>query len=56
MKNKVVLPTKEEIDSKIEEYSFRVPYDGSNNFYDDIALKHFKAGIEWYKKQINLKN
>ena len=46
------LPTKSEIDKRIDDYSFRVPYDGSNNFYDEVALKHYKAGIEWMLKRI----
>lgn len=25
-------------------YAFRVPYDGSNKFYDDDAYRHFDAG------------
>ena len=41
------LPSQEEIDEQIDKYAFRVPYDGSNNFYDEVALKHYKAGIEW---------
>lgn len=41
------LPSQEEIDEQIDKYAFRVPYDGSNNFYDDVAFKHYKAGIEW---------
>lgn len=41
------LPSQEEIDEQIDRYAFRVPYDGSNNFYDEVALKHYKAGIEW---------
>jgi len=41
------LPSREEIDEQIDKYAFRVPYDGSNNFYDEVALKHYKAGIEW---------
>ena len=41
------LPSQEEIDEQIDKYAFRVPYDGSNNFYDKVALKHYKAGIEW---------
>ena len=40
-------PTDDEIGAKVEEYGFRVPYDGSNNFYDDEAIKHFRAGAEW---------
>ena len=41
------LPSQEDIDEQIDKYAFRVPYDGSNNFYDEVALKHYKAGIEW---------
>ena len=41
------LPSQEEIDEQIDKYAFRVPYDGSNNFYDEVALKHYQAGIEW---------
>jgi hypothetical protein len=46
------LPSQEEIDEQIDSYAFRVPYDGSNNFYDEVALKHYKAGIEWLLKRI----
>ena len=46
------LPSQEEIDEQIDKYAFRVPYDGSNNFYDEVALKHYKAGIEWLLSRI----
>jgi len=46
------LPSQEEIDGQIDKYAFRVPYDGSNNFYDEVALKHYKAGIEWLLSRI----
>jgi hypothetical protein len=46
------LPSQKEIDEQIDGYAFRVPYDGSNNFYDEVALKHYKAGIEWLLKRI----
>ena len=46
------LPSQEEIDEQIDIYAFRVPYDGSNNFYDEVALKHYKAGIEWLLSRI----
>ena len=46
------LPSQNEIDEQIDGYAFRVPYDGSNNFYDEVALKHYKAGIEWLLKKI----
>jgi hypothetical protein len=32
-------------DAWVEKYSFRVPYDGSNNFYDEEAAKHGRAGF-----------
>ena len=46
------LPSQEEIDEQIDKYAFKVPYDGSNNFYDEVALKHYKAGIEWLLSRI----
>ena len=46
------LPSQEEIDEQIDKYAFRVPYDGSNNFYDEVALKHYKAGIDWLLNRI----
>ena len=46
------LPDSDEIDEQIDKYAFRVPYDGSNNFYDEVALKHYKAGIEWLLSRI----
>ncbi len=46
------LPSQNEIDEQIDRYAFRVPYDGSNDFYDEVALKHYKAGIEWLLKRI----
>ena len=47
------LPSQNEIDAQIDKYAFRVPYDGSNNFYDEVALKHYKAGIEWLLGRIH---
>lgn len=49
----LLLPSQKEIDEQIDKYAFRVPYDGSNNFYDEIALKHYKAGIEWLLNKIH---
>lgn len=46
------LPSQDEIDEQIDKYAFRVPYDGSNNFYDEVAFKHYKAGIEWLLSRI----
>ena len=43
-------------DTYAEHHGFRVPYDGSNNFYDDVDVKAskkaFKAGAEWQKEQM----
>ena len=37
-----------------EKHGFRVPYDGSNNFYDDVDVKAskegFVAGAKWMVK------
>lgn len=39
-----------------DKHGFRVPYDGSNNYYDDVDVKAskegFLAGAEWQKKQM----
>ena len=55
----------EEPDKSLEEaaeeyadkHGFRVPYDGSNNYYDDVDVKASKegfiAGAEWMKKQLS---
>ena len=38
-----------------EKHGFRVPYDGSNNFYDDVDVKASKegfiAGAEWMARR-----
>ena len=40
-----------------EKHGFRIPYDGSDNFYDNIDVKASKegfiAGAEWQKEQDN---
>ena len=49
----------EDLEEAAEEYAdkhgFRVPYDGSNNYYDDVDVKAskegFLAGAEWQKGQ-----
>jgi hypothetical protein len=38
---------REKINKYADKYAFRVPYDGTNNFYDEEALKHFLAGAEF---------
>ena len=39
-----------------DKHGFRVPYDGSNNYYDDVDVKASKegfiAGAEWQKEQM----
>src|SRR5688572_24289755 len=37
---------RERIEKEAEKCAFRVPYDGSNNFYDDSAYKGYIAGAE----------
>jgi len=44
------LPGGDDINSAADDYGFRVPYDGTNNFYDEIAIKHFLAGVRWYEQ------
>lgn len=49
----------EDLEEAAEKYAdkhgFRVPYDGSNNYYDDVDVKAskegFLAGAEWMAKQ-----
>ena len=49
-----------DLEKAAEEYAdkhgFRVPYDGSNNFYDDVdvkaSLEGFKAGAKWMAEQM----
>jgi len=45
------LPLQSEIDEQIAEYSIIKPYNG-NKFYDEIALNHYKAGIDWLLSKI----
>jgi flagellar biosynthesis chaperone FliJ len=45
----------EAADEYAEKHGFRVPYDGSNNFYDEVDVKASKegfiAGAEWQKER-----
>ena len=49
-----------DLEKAAEEYAdkhgFRVPYDGSNNFYDDVdvkaSLEGFIAGARWMAEQM----
>lgn len=43
-------PTKAEIDKAVDDYGFRVPYDGSDKFYDEEAMKHFLAGVKFMEE------
>lgn len=51
---------KADLEEAAEEYAdkhgFRVPYDGSNNYYDDVDVKAskegFLAGAEWGAKHL----
>ncbi len=46
----------EAADEYAEKHGFRVPYDGSDNFYDEVDVKASKegfiAGAKWQKSQI----
>ncbi len=48
----------EAADDYADKHGFRVPYDGSNNYYDDVDVKASKegfiAGAEWQKDQMEL--
>lgn len=54
----------EDLEKAAQEYAdkhgFKVPYDGSNNYYDDVDVKvskeGFIAGAEWMANQKSLKN
>lgn len=54
--------TKEELEKEADDYAekhaFRVPYDGSNKFYDDVDFKASKdgylAGAKPREKQIQI--
>ena len=45
----------EAADTYAEKHGFRVPYDGSNNYYDEVDVKASKegfiAGAEWQAEQ-----
>ena|SRR5690606_37310209 len=45
--NPIPQEVREKINEYADKYAFRVPYDGTNNFYDDEDLKHFLAGAEF---------
>lgn len=47
------LPSDEEFETALEKEAFRVPYDGSNNFYDEPTLKHWRKCWEWVKNAVS---
>lgn len=47
-----LLPDGDEINKAADEYGFRIPYDGSNKFYDEEAIKHFLAGVRFVEHHI----
>ncbi len=48
-----LLPDGDTINDAADEYGFRVPYDGSDNFYDDVAIKHFLAGVRFVEQHVS---
>lgn len=47
MEEKIPQAVLDMIEQEVEKYSFRVPYDGTNNFYDDKAAEHFTNGANY---------
>lgn len=48
-----LLPDGDTINKAADDYGFRVPYDGSNKFYDEEAIKHFLAGIRFVEQHVS---
>ena len=48
-----LLPDGDEINKAADDYGFRVPYDSSNKFYDESAIKHFLAGVAFVEHHVN---
>lgn len=48
-----LFPSDEEFEKALEKEAFRVPYDGSNNFYDESTLEHWRNCWKWTKNAIN---
>jgi hypothetical protein len=42
----------ETLEEAADKYGFRVPYDGSNDFYDKEVIKHFIAGAKWQAERM----
>ena len=45
-------PSEEESNEILDKKAFRVPYDGSDNFYDESFIKGWKACYEWFLKRL----
>jgi len=45
-------PSEEESNEILDKKAFRVPYDGSDNFYDESFIKGWKACYEWVLKRL----
>jgi hypothetical protein len=43
------LPPESAFYEALEKEAFRVPYDGSNNFYDEKTIKHWEKCWEWVR-------
>ena len=50
------MTTKEQAKVYADKHGFRVPYDGSNNYYDDVDVKAseegFVAGANWKEQKM----
>ena len=45
-------PSEEESNKILDKKAFRVPYHGSDNFYDESFIKGWKACYEWFLKRL----
>lgn len=45
-------PSEEESNKILDKKAFRVPYDGSDNFYDESFIKGWKACYEWLLNRV----
>ena len=50
------VPSDDWIDEVADKYGFRVPYDGSDNFYDNKAIKHYMDGLKKMRDEIIKRN
>jgi len=47
------LPSDEEFETALEKEAFRVPYDGSDNYYDEPTIKHWRKCWGWVKSVVD---